>query len=190
MKKKISEITFVKTLVRLSRTALPYILIIYLAFLFFSDDSIPPIDKNPMTNIKDAVVHAYDPDTGNESVKMYGEKLLRDAISNAITIYDCTAEVFSTNETSIITSNMANLDGTGNNATFKGDVVVFKEPATYLYTSELFYNIKKANIHTPQKVKIVEPDKITTGVGLDSNLKLKKIRLLDKVKVIMKDKEE
>ncbi|PLX15170.1 MAG: LPS export ABC transporter periplasmic protein LptC [Candidatus Muiribacterium halophilum] len=85
---------------------------------------------------------------------------------------------------------MANLDGTGNNATFKGDVVVFKEPATYLYTSELFYNIKKANIHTPQKVKIVEPDKITTGVGLDSNLKLKKIRLLDKVKVIMKDKEE
>jgi len=91
LKKKISEITFVKTLVRLSRTALPYILIIYLAFLFFSDDSIPPIDKNPMTNIKDAVVHAYDPDTGNESVKMYGEKLLRDAISNAITIYDCTA---------------------------------------------------------------------------------------------------
>ena len=187
---KLSDRPIISTLIRLSRSALPYLLIIYLVFIFFSDDSIPPIDKNPMTNIRDAVVHAYDEKTGRESVRMYGEKLIRDAISNAITIYDCTAEVYGTNETSIITSDIANLDGTGNNANFKGNVVVFREPATYLYTEELFYNIKQANINSPHKVRIEEPDKTTTGVGMRANLKLKKIRILDDVRIIMKEKEE
>gem|GEM_PF-5993857 len=187
---RLSDRPVISTVIKLSRTVLPYLLIIYLVFIFFSDDSIPPIDKNPMTNIRDAVVHAYDENTGNESVCMYGEKLIRDAISNAVTIYDCTSEVYGSNETSIITSDIANLDGTGNNATFKGNVVVFTEPATYLYTAELFYNIKKANIHSPHKVRIEEPDKTTIGVGMRANLKLKKIRILDDVRIIMKKKEE
>jgi len=151
------------------------------------DEGMLNIDNAPRTNIQQCVIHAFNEETNEKAAELRGKSLHRDVLNNAVTLYDCTGEIFSSDKTTAqITSNTASLDGTGTNVVFSGNVIVTNEPDTSLFTSELFYNIKKERIYTHQEITIDEKDKITTGKGLESNLKLKRARILNNVKIVTK----
>ncbi|MFW5782710.1 MAG: LPS export ABC transporter periplasmic protein LptC [Candidatus Muiribacteriaceae bacterium] len=179
-----------KYFIKVAKSGLPYILIAVFVYMFFSEDSPLNIDKNPVTDLKECTIHAFNRDTNKEAAVIKGSRLVRNANNNAVTLYDCDGVIFDDTGEVKIQSAQAHLDGTGNVITFKGDVVGFSEPSTYLYTEELFYNIKKARIWTAQNVMIEEPEQTITGKGLESNLRIKKTRILSNPKVVMKKNKE
>ncbi|MFA5480408.1 MAG: LPS export ABC transporter periplasmic protein LptC [Candidatus Muiribacteriota bacterium] len=179
--KKIIELIW-----KISRTALPYIIVGFLVYIFYSPDAVFDINTAPQTQIKDCIIHAFNEETNEKAAQIFGDTLMRDAVNNSMTLYNCTGEIYSSEDMVKVRSDIATADSTGNLMTFSGNVVLFQEPDTYLYTSELLYNVKQSRIYTYSNVTIDEKDQTTTGQGLESQLKLKRARILNNIKIITK----
>jgi LPS export ABC transporter protein LptC len=180
-----------KKLFSLAKSVFPYILIIFIVYVFSTENLKLKNTVSPQTNIDKCTIHAFDENKNEEVATLHGKKLLRDLTSNAVTLYECKGVLHSDTSETTVKADEAYLDNTGKMITFKGNVVLHAlNNDTYLYTSELFYNVKKAKIYTPKNVIIDEPDKTTYGKGLEANVRIKKVRILNNVRIVMKEKKE
>ncbi|MGM0608751.1 MAG: LPS export ABC transporter periplasmic protein LptC [Candidatus Muiribacteriota bacterium] len=180
-------IKFLHFLKKFLKVIMPVFLLLFFIYVFYWAEVVHKIDKEPKTRINDCTIHAFNEESNSKAAEIYGDRLIRDAITNSASLYECSGEIYTVSDTAEITSEKATLDGAGTLLTFEGNVVLFQKPDTYFYTNELFYDIPKERIYTYSSITIDEPEQTTTGRGMESNLKLGKARILNNIKIIRKN---
>jgi LPS export ABC transporter protein LptC len=72
----------------------------------------------------------------------------------------------------------------------KQNVKAVTEKGDTLYTELLYWDEKKNQIHSNEYVKIVQPERILTGIGFESDLQLRKWKILKPKGTIIIEVEE
>lgn len=80
-------------------------------------------------------------------------------------------------QTSVLTSNEANVDENTNNLEAMGNVVVVSSDSTTLKTEHLYWDNKQQLVHTPEFVQITSPKERLQGHGFESDQSLRNYKI-------------
>jgi LPS export ABC transporter protein LptC len=81
------------------------------------------------------------------------------------------------NQTSVLTSQKANVDEGTNNLEAIGNVLVVSSDSTKLRTEHLYWDDKKQLVHTPEFVRINSPTEALQGHGFESDQNLRRYKV-------------